>query len=244
MHNGCFASSCVVPVERAHILPEMLSFEEGALCEPLACCVHAVLEQTTIQPGEMVVVAGVGGVGLLAAQAARASGANVMICGTSGDRERFGIAEGLGFQHTIDIEGKDAVAAVCKLTGGEGADVFLECSGAPPAADMGIAMLRRKGRYCQVGLFGQPVELDLEQVAYKELEMKGGIGSVRSSWRTALALLDSGQVKVLPLVSDMLALRDWEEAFTRFERQRGVKLLLRPEATTSARRHAVEYGGK
>ena len=229
VHNGCFANSSVVPAERVHVLPDTLSFEEGALCEPLACCVHAVLEQTTIKRGEVVVVAGVGGVGLLAAQAVRASGANVVICGTSGDGERFGIAEGLGFDRMIDVESEDAVAAVRKLTGGEGPDVFLECSGAPPAADMGIAMLRRGGRYCQVGLFGELVATDLAQVAYKELELKGGIGSVRSSWRTALALLESGQVKVSLLMSDVLPLRDWEEAFTRFEQQRGVKLLLRPE---------------
>ncbi len=193
------------------------------------------------------VVAGVGAIGLLSAQVARAAGASVVLCGTSSDSERFGIAESLGFQHTINVESEDAVAAVRKATGGEGTDVFLECSGAPPAADMGIAMLRRNGRYCQFGLFGQPVELDLEQVAYKELQIKGGIGSVRSSWRTALALLDSGQVKVTPLVSDILPLRDWEEAFTRFDQQRGLKLLLRPEkdgATTQAKKHSLGYGGK
>jgi L-iditol 2-dehydrogenase len=133
VHNGCFAPYCVVPAERVHALPGNISFEEGALCEPLACCVHAVVEKTTVQPGEMVVAAGVGAIGLLCAQVARAAGAHVITCGTRADGRRFAVAKAVGVERTLDVEKQDALEAIRAATGGQGADVFLECSGAPAA---------------------------------------------------------------------------------------------------------------
>ena len=229
VHDGCFARFCVVPAERVHPLPEGLSFEEGALCEPLACCVHATAEQTVVRSGDTVTVAGAGTIGLLCAQVAQACGATTLLCGTNADEDRFGVARQLGIETTINVQEEDAAERVRAATGGPGADVFLECSGAPAAAGMGIALLRRGGRFCQIGLFGRPAELDFEQIAYKELTVTGSIGSKWSSWRKALQLLDSGKVRVRPLVTDPLPLDRWEEAFRRFERKEGLKVLLRPE---------------
>ena len=229
VHDGCFARYCVAPGHRLHLLPENLTFEEGALCEPLACCVHAVVEQTVVAAADTVVVAGVGTIGLLCAQVARARGAAVIVCGTEADRARFRVAERLGIEKLINVLREDAVEIVRSATGGQGADVFLECSGAPAAANMGIALLRRGGRFCQVGLFGKPMEVDFEQIAYKELVVSGSIGSKWSSWRKALGLLASERVTAGPLVSDPLPLDAWQEAFGRFERKEGLKILLQPE---------------
>ncbi len=229
VHNGCFAPYCVVPVERAHALPDNISFEEGALCEPLACCVHAVMEKTTVQPGEMVAVAGVGAIGLLCAQVARAAGARVIVCGIRADARRFAVAGELGVERTLDVEEEDALEVVRGASGGEGADVFLECSGAPAAARLGMAVLRRGGRFCQVGLFGAEFALDFEQIAYKELQVSGSIGSKWTSWETALKLLSTGQVRTRPLTTEPLPLSRWRAAFTRFRNKEGIKILLRPQ---------------
>jgi L-iditol 2-dehydrogenase len=218
-----------VPAERVHPLPERLSFLEGALCEPLACCVHGVMEQTGIRPGDVAVVAGVGAIGLLSLQVARACGAQVVVCGTDLDDERLLIARDLGAAQTVNVQRKDANSFAGALTGDEGADVFLECSGAPAAARMGLTLLRRGGRYCQIGLFGSPLDLDFELVAYKELAVSGAIGSRWTSWRTALRLLESGAVRVRPLIGDPLPLGDWQEGFRRFETKQGIKTLLRPD---------------
>lgn len=131
----------------------------------------------------------------------------------------------------MNVERSDPADRVEAATAGEGADVFLECSGAPAAARMGIGLLRRGGRFCQVGLFGKPFELDFEQIAYKELSVSGSIGSRCSSWCAGLALLASGAVQTAPLVGDPLPLTDWKEAFRRFEAKEGLKALLRPPQT-------------
>ena len=75
------------------------------------------------------------------------------------------------------------------LTGGWGADIVFECSGAGPAALSLLDHARRGGQYAQIGLFGKPVAWDLDQVCMKELRVTGSNASVPSAWRTALRLL-------------------------------------------------------
>jgi L-iditol 2-dehydrogenase len=62
----------------------------------------------------------------------------------------------------------------------------------------------------------------------KELRVSGSNASVPSAWRTALRLLGDGRVRTAPLISDVYPLAGWEDAFQRFERRNGVKLLLDP----------------
>ena len=117
-----------------------------------------------------------------------------------------------------------------ELTGGWGADVALECSGAGAAALGLLTHVRRGGQYAQIGLFGKPVAWDLDQVCLKELRVTGSNASVPSAWRTALRLLANGSVRTAPLISDVYSLSEWADAFQRFEQREGVKLLLDPWA--------------
>jgi L-iditol 2-dehydrogenase len=114
------------------------------------------------------------------------------------------------------------------MTTGLGADVVFECSGAEPSAQNCLDLVRRRGRYAQVGLFGRPIAWDLEQVCYKELKVSGSFATVPSSWRKALTLLASEQVQTRPLVSHTFPLNEWEQAFHIFERRDGFKIVLTP----------------
>jgi L-iditol 2-dehydrogenase len=231
--NGGFAPYVVVPERNVHRLPEGVSFQEGALTEPLACVVHGALELPKVTAGDIAVIAGPGAIGLLALQAVRAAGASVIVLGTSGDRGRLDLARELGAAAVLDVSEADPAPIVHKLTGGWGADIVFECSGAGPAALGLLAHARRGGQYAQIGLFGKPVAWDLDQVCLKELRVTGSNASVPSAWRTALRLLAEGRVQTAPLISDVLPLAEWEEAFERFERREGVKLMLEPTAVES-----------
>jgi L-iditol 2-dehydrogenase len=228
--NGGFAPYVVVPERNVHPLPQGLSFPEAALTEPLACVVHGALELPRITAGDVAVVAGPGAIGLLTLQAARTAGATVVILGTSGDGHRLELARELGAVRAIDVDAEDPGPIVRELTDGWGADIVVECSGAGPAALGLLAHARRGGQYAQIGLFGKPVAWDLDQVCLKELRVTGSNASVPSAWRTALRLLADGSVRTAPLISDIYPLSAWEEAFRRFERREGVKLLLDPWA--------------
>ncbi|HYO31104.1 MAG TPA: zinc-binding dehydrogenase, partial [Thermomicrobiales bacterium] len=173
-------------------------------------------------------VAGPGAIGLLTMQVAKAAGAAVVVLGTAADERRLELARDLGADEALDISQTEPRPVVDALTGGLGADIVYECSGAGPSAMGLLGLVRRGGQYAQIGLFGKPVSWDLDQVCYKELSVTGSNASVPSAWDTALRLLGSGQVRTRELVSDVYPLEGWEDAFARFERREGVKLVLAP----------------
>ena len=225
--NGAFARYVLVPEHNVHHLPSNVDTLAGALTEPLSCCVHA-LELTRVEPGETAVVSGPGTIGLLTAQVARAAGARVVLLGTEADTTRLELGRTLGVHETIVVQKTEPVTAVREMTRGLGADVVFECSGAAPSAQNCLKLVRRRGRYAQVGLFGKPIVWDLEQICYKEIAVSGSFATVPSSWRKALALLASGQVQTRPLVSNVFPIAEWERAFELFEQRLGLKIILTP----------------
>jgi L-iditol 2-dehydrogenase len=226
--DGCFARYCVVNEQQVHVLPENVDFVAGALTEPLACCVHAVLELTNISAGDVVAITGPGPIGLLCLQLAKSAGAYTIMCGTSQDGNRLALARRFGADVTVNVETTDLIALLDDLTGAQGADVFLECAGAPAAARMGLAATRRGGQYTQVGLFPAPFELSFDLIAYKELKVTGSLGQRWSSWQRSLSLLSRNQVDTRSLVSHMLPLTEWRQAFRLFEEKQGLKIVLEP----------------
>ncbi len=229
VYDGCFARYCVVDAKRVHRLPENVDFIAGALTEPLACCVHAVLELTTISAGDVVAITGPGPIGLLCLQLVKAAGGYAIVCGTSQDTERLKVARSLGADLAVDVQQQDALEVVQGLTDGEGADVVLECSGVPAGARLALNLVRRRGQYTQVGLFGRPFEIDFELIAYRELRVTGSLGQKWTAWRRALALMERGLVNTRPLVSHIFPLTEWREAFRAFEEKKGLKIILQPD---------------
>jgi len=226
--NGAFAKYCVVPSRLVHRLPENVSFLSGALCEPLACCVNGVLEKTAISPGDIVVIAGPGTMGLLSLQLVKAEGGFVILCGMRVDEKRLDLGRRLGADVTVNIEEQDPWEVVSELTDGAGSDVFIDCSGSPNAVRMGFQLVRRGGSYTQIGLINRPFTLEFDTVAYKELTVKGSLGQRWTSWVRGLRLLERGQVRTEPLVSDVLPLSEWKTGFEKMERREGIKIVLKP----------------
>ncbi|MCL7451662.1 MAG: zinc-binding dehydrogenase [Anaerolineae bacterium] len=226
--DGCFARACVVNEHQVHLLPENVDFQAGALTEPLACAVHAVLELTSILAGDRVMITGPGPVGLLCLQLVKAAGGFALVCGTSQDAERLALARRFGADLTVNVDRKDTLEIVRDLTGGQGADIFLECAGAPQAARLGLEATRRGGQYTQVGLFPGPFELKFDLIAYKELRVTGSLGQRWTSWQRALSLMARGQVDTGTLVSHLMPLTEWREAFRLAEEGEGLKVVLKP----------------
>lgn len=227
--DGCFARYVIVDAVRIHRLPPGVSTLAGALCEPLAVVVHAVAERGRVQAGELAVVTGPGAIGLLTAQVAAAAGAEVILIGTPSDETRLALGRDLGIPHTLVVERDDVAEAVARLSDGRGADIAFECAGAAPAYRLALDLVKRGGKLVQVGLFGRPVEADLDLLSYKEIDAAGAISSQRGSWEKMLRLLGSGRVRTEPLISHRFTLDQWQEAFAIFEARQGVKLVFVPE---------------
>ena len=227
--NGAFAEYFVIRQMSIHKLPSNVDFSSGALSEPLACATHAVMEQAKVLKDEVVLVLGPGPLGLLVAQVARAEGAMVVVCGVAGDDYRLALAKKLGADKTINLENKDVGEFIKKLTDGYGADVVFECSGATRAVHLGLELVRKKGRYIQIGIAHQAINLDFDHILFdREITLIGSHTQKPSAWVKALKLMREGKVNLGSLVTDKLPLTKWEEGFRRAKERNSVKVLLYP----------------
>jgi L-iditol 2-dehydrogenase len=227
--NGGFARFCCVRQEIALHLPENMDFETGALCEPFACAVQAVVELTEIRPSDVVAVSGPGPIGLMCAMLARRHGARVVVLGTTGDAGRMALARQLGAESAVDVEQEDAKAIIAEMTRGYGADVVIECSGAEASAALCLDLVRKMGRYTQVGIFGSPIRLDLDKVVVKQLRLQGSMCHTWQTWEHTMRYLGQGAVDLRPFISRRLPLSRWEEAFQGVLAKKDIKVLLYPE---------------
>jgi threonine 3-dehydrogenase len=210
--DGAFAEYLVVPDivlwrNDTTIPPEFLSIQE-----PLGNAVHATL----IEPvhGKSVVILGDGPIGLFAVGVARASGATKILL-TGMEPYRLDIGKKMGADRTINITKENAVEIVKEMTGGLGADVVIEMSGAPSAMKDGIEMLRRGGRYCFFGIFKDNlVPTPLNDIIFNGGTFYGINGRLMfDTWFTVSNLLSSGRLDVTPVVTHKMALENFEEAF-------------------------------
>lgn len=215
--DGAFAPRLAVPVTNLHRLPDGLDGRTAALCEPLACVCHSVLEpEPVVQAGDDVLVSGPGPVGLLAAQVARSAGGDVHVRGTPRDDRRLAAARELGFETTTTEE--PAVEA----------DVVIECSGSEAGIAHGLAAARRGARYVQVGLAGKQVTLPFDLVCFHELTITSGFASTPTSWEAALELVGERRVALEPLLTEVVPLAEWERAFAATRAAEGIKYVLDP----------------
>lgn len=229
--DGGFASYVCVPVGNVLALPDAVSLDAAALTEPLACCVHGVLELGKPQKGEVCVVSGPGPIGLLCAQAARSAGADVIILGTSADEKRFELARELGFQKLVDVQRQDVVEAVRELGAGRDPQLVVESAGAAASLEQCLRLAPRGGTVLQIGLYGKPVPVPVDTLVLKEIRLIGSFSSTPTSWATSLELMASGEVRTEPLVTSKRPLEEWAEAF-RAARQKGEgKILLVPSGS-------------
>lgn len=226
--NGAFTRYLVTRKENIHKLPAGIDVTSACLCEPLACCVHGIMEKTCIHAGDTVVISGPGPIGLLSVQIVKAEGGVPVVLGTAKDKDRLQLAERLGARAAVNVEKEDPVGVVKGITDGYGADVVLECAGKQASAKMCLKLVRKMGKYTQMGLFGKPISIDFEKIAYKELEVTGFFAQVPSAWKKALKLLGQGKVNLKPLVSHILPITEWEKAFEIVENRKGLKVLLQP----------------
>lgn len=210
--DGAFAEYLVVPdvvlwKNDTTIPPEFLSIQE-----PLGNAVHATL----IEPvhGKSIAILGDGPIGLFAAGVARAAGATKIFL-TGMEPFRLGIGKQMGADFIINVNEQDAVEIVKDATGGLGADVVIEMSGAPRAMQDGIAMLRRGGRYCFFGIYKENlVPTPLNDVIFNGGTFYGINGRLMfDTWFTVSNLLASGRLDVRPVVTHKMPLANFEEAF-------------------------------
>lgn len=172
---GAFAPRMALPPEAAvHELPIELPVEAAALVEPAACATHAV-RRATVQADDVVAIAGIGAIGACALGVAAGQARHLLAVVTTPQRAELAIA--LGADDAFDLSSlplAEAVDILIERSGGDGPDVFIDCSGSPEAVALGLGAVVPGGRVVLDGVYRQRAEVDLNVIAeHKELDVRG-----------------------------------------------------------------------
>ncbi|MBC6133334.1 alcohol dehydrogenase catalytic domain-containing protein [Listeria booriae] len=226
--DGSFAEYVLSREESCHKLADSISYQAAALTEPLACCVHAALEKTTIEPTDVVLIFGPGPIGLLLAQVVKAQGAKVIMAGITKDSDRLELASELGMDRTVDTMQENLEEVVFSMTDGYGADKVFDCSGAVPAVNQGLPLTAKKGTFGQVGLFAEKCNpIDEESIIQREIKYIGSRSQKPSSWHIALDLLANGKIDTDRMITKVYELDAWREGFEAVMAGNEIKVLVK-----------------
>lgn len=212
--DGGWAQYMLYPAEALiHKVPEKLSDKAACYTEPLANAIHGV-QRADIQFDDVVVISGAGPIGIGMVQAAALKTPRAVILVNPGKAKRD-LALTLGADHAFAPDDPRLQQAIGDLTGGRGADVFLEASGQTQAFELGLSLVRKGARMVVFGVYKQPAQVDLNIFGeFKELDIRGG-HLAPFTYATALDLMARGKINGDACVTHSYPLDAFEEALTR-----------------------------
>ena len=224
--DGGFAEYVVIPETNA-IESNGLDPAVVALQEPMGNAVHAAF----VEPieGRTVAITGCGPIGLCSVGIARAAGASLVVA-TDTEPYRLQLAREMGANLALDARDPETVGRVIEATGGDGVDVVLEMSGAGPALSQALQFITRGGRISLLGIFPEPVAIDLSDlVIQRGIRLFGIYGRrIYDSWERTQALLRSGRFDPTPILTHRFDLADWERGFELIASRHAGKVVLIP----------------
>ena len=206
---GAFQEYWTVKERTLYKVPANLSLKEAALIEPVAVACHDV-RTSQLKKGEFALVMGGGPIGLLIAMVAKAAGARVMV--SEINQFRLDFAKECGFE-TVNPKEEDIVAKVNAATNGAGADVLFEVTASVPAAEIMTELVRTKGRIVAVGIYSQPVPVNLHKFFWRELQLFGARLYEAEDFDAALEVAASGNMPLDKIITGVYDLDDIENAF-------------------------------
>lgn len=223
--DGVFAEYAVVPEVVAWKNDPSMPIELAPLQEPLGNAVDTIL--TDEITGKTLFMPGVGPLGQLGILVAKASGVGKLIVSDI-NPYRLERAKELGADVVLDGTKDDIVANIMDITNGIGVDVVAEMSGNPIALQQGLTVLTPGGRISLLGLFNQPVEIDLNNdVIFKSLTVHGITGrKMFKTWFKTAGLINSGVVDFKQVITHKLPLEDWEKGMKLMESGNCGKIIL------------------
>ena len=232
--NGAYAQYITVPariVEKNMLkLPDNLSFDRAAFCEPLANVVHGA-ERTGIKEGDTVGIIGIGPIGLMFARIAKLMGAKVIVAG----HNPIKLKAADEFAHVDEIIDLNKYPAPVKIfkefsTEGKGLDVAIECVGLPEIWEQIFDCVRPGGTVHFFGgcKSGSRVTLDTTKMHYGDLKLMSVFHHTPKYFRKALEYIASGELEVEKLITDTLPLEKVDYAMNEHINGRAIKFLIHP----------------
>lgn len=232
---NCCASNQTMGIHREGAFMEYITLDDErlfdgkgldpktlALVEPFCISYHGV-KRLNLHGGERVLVIGAGTIGVLAAIAAMARGAEVTLCDVS--QQKLDYAKRFGVQHTLLNSSPEAFSVgVKEMTGGDGFDVTVEAVGLPSTFLNCMEAVSFGGKMLQIGVGKQNADFFFTTIQQKELTVIGSRNARRDDFEEAINLLAEGRFCIEDVVTNLYPLDRAADAFEDFHQNAGSML--------------------
>lgn len=193
------------------LLPENMSFEDGAMLEPLSVAVHAVHKGGDMI-GKRIVVIGAGPIGNLVAQSAKGLSAKAVMLTDVSDY-RLNLAKELGIDYCVNTRDKSFSDAVTECFGSDKADIIYDCAGNDTTIDQAIQTARKGSKIILVAVFADIAKVDLAVLNDHELCLDTSMMYRHEDFIEAINLVDKNKVQLKSLQTKHFKFRDYKKAY-------------------------------
>ncbi len=209
--TGVASRYFAVDASKVTALPENLSFDEGAMIEPLAVAVHGVRQAGDVN-GLKIAVLGAGPIGILVAQTAKGMGAeSVMITDVSD--VRLAKAKECKVDFCVNTKNKDFGEAMVENFGPDKADIIYDCAGNNITMGQAIKYARKGSTIILVAVFAGEAKVDLAVLNDHELDLNTTMMYRNEDYIEAIRLVNEKKVVLAPLISKHFAFQDYLKAY-------------------------------
>ena len=209
--TGTASEYFAVDASKVTPLPDGMTFNEGAMIEPLAVTVHAAKRFPEIE-GAKVAILGAGPIGILLAQSCKALGAEQVLITDVSDY-RLELARKCGADYTFNTLHKDFGEALVESFGPDKADVIYECAGNDITMGQAIKYARKGSTIILVAVFGKMATVDLAVLNDHELDLNTTMMYRHEDYVDAIRLVGEGKIQLKPLMSRHFAFKDYLSAY-------------------------------
>ncbi len=220
--TGTASEYFAVDASKVTPLPEGLTYNEGAMIEPLAVTVHAARRFPEME-GARVAILGAGPIGILLAQSCKALGASKVIITDVSDY-RLDLARSVGVDAAYNTLHKDFGEALTEAFGPDKADVIYDCAGNDITMGQAIKYARKGSTIILVAVFGKIATVDLAVLNDHELDLNTTMMYRHEDYVEAIRLVNEGKIQLKPLMSRHFAFKDYQQAYQYIDENREVTM--------------------
>lgn len=209
-------------------LPEYMSYQAGALIEPLSCCIRGLKNAGTGFNDDVLIV-GAGPIGLFHLQLSKIAGARKVIVSEPNEQRRK-VALELGADLVVDPTKEDLPAIVDRETNGQGMDVIVMAIGVPALVNSTLKLCKRGGTVNLFAGFAGTGEstVEVNTIHYNEINVNGSTAYKLEDYLAAAEMIKSGKIDADKIVTHRFKIEDFQKAYDVCVAGTGLKVIIEP----------------
>jgi L-iditol 2-dehydrogenase len=231
--DGGFAEYVLIPeiaIESGNVvkLPEYVSFEEGALIEPLSCCIRG-LKNAGTGFNDTVLIVGAGPIGLMHLQLSKIVGSKQVIVSEPIESRRVK-AEKLGADIVVDPTKENLEEIINRETNGLGVDIIIMAIGVPAIINSTLKLCKKGGTVNLFAGFAGKGEstIEVNTIHYNEINVNGSTAYKREDYLQAADMVISGKINLKEIITHTYKLEEFQDAYEVCKSGEGLKVMIEP----------------